>query len=962
MHDRDEYLSCSGFIFCIIIINFEHHKFAFWLKLLYTVYNKKGEAKWIVMKLFVKPSLPAAFLAGKTNKENPDEWLPLWMHLIDTAGIMGNLIDYWLPESAKDFITESIPKEKLKAVAAFIGLTHDLGKSTAVFQSKICTQLPEIKNKLSEWDFGLANITRFEDGKMTPHALAGYSILLKYGCPKEIGTVIGAHHGKPTDNNVDPETQIEVFYPNYFGIGGDREKQKKQKKVWEGIWKEYLDYALKVSGIGRVEDIPLPSVPCQVILSGLLIMADWIASNTYYFPLIPVDECGSAEVYPARITDAWDKLSLTENWAPLCFAMDHSSFYQRFGFYVNEVQNLMLEAVLSSSRPGVYILEARMGSGKTEAALAAAEVLAARFGAGGLFFALPTQATANGIFGRLESWALEQAENDCAVHGIRLAHGMAEMNDQYSSLFHGTAYLQDEEGAAGLVVHPWFTGKKQALLSDFVIGTVDQLLMAALRQKFVMLRHLGLAGKVVIIDECHAYDAYMNQYLDRALTWLGEYKVPVVLLSATLPEKRRAELIEAYLDGKVSCEVPEWRTNRGYPLLTWTDGNEIKQATVPGKEKNREVMIERCRDEDMEHILSRELQGGGCAGIIVNTVARAQNIAFQLRKALPDCRIIVFHSRFVAMDRAEIEKELQALLGKTSTSEQRDGLIVIGTQVLEQSLDIDFDVMITDLCPMDLLLQRIGRLQRHGWRRRPKELSAAKCYVLGAMQEALEPGAKEVYGEWLLLHTRDLLRKTLVLPEDIPNLVQEAYREREEDKNCSKQYKEAWKEFNKKREAKEKNAEEYRLMGPIHSKYITTMDDMLNTPKDAENGEAAVRDGVSALEVLVMMLRNDGTVHFLPWIDQGEEIPMDRVPDQDICRKIARQRLRLPAMFSYRAREIISQLETNGGFLREWYNSGLLKGELFLLLGEDLKCNLCGANLFYSREFGLQYEKEGNKP
>src|SRR5699024_7001192 len=131
---------------------------------------------------------------------------------------------------------------------------------------------------------------------------------------------------------------------------------------------------------------------------------------------------------------------------------------------------------------------------------------------------------------------------------------------------------------------------KQALLADFVIGTVDQLLMAALKQRHVMLRHLGLAGKVVVVDECHAYDTYMNQYLDRALSWLGKYHVPVILLSATLPAKRRAELVESYL-GHSTKEVSDWKTSAAYPLLTWTDGETVCQEQLPLGAKRQEVYI-----------------------------------------------------------------------------------------------------------------------------------------------------------------------------------------------------------------------------------------------------------------------------------------------------------------------------------------------------------------------------------
>ena len=165
---------------------------------------------------------------------------------------------------------------------------------------------------------------------------------------------------------------------------------------------------------------------------------------------------------------------------------------------------------------------------------------------------------------------------------IQLAHGMAELNENYLRLQGGRVQLEEDAPEEHQVqVHQWFRGSKQALLANFVIGTVDQLLMAALCQKHVMLRHLGLAGKVVIVDECHAYDAYMNRYLDRALEWLGWYRVPVILLSATLPARRRAELIEAYQQKRRPGPDAPWKTSCGYPLLTWTDGAEVKQTVIP---------------------------------------------------------------------------------------------------------------------------------------------------------------------------------------------------------------------------------------------------------------------------------------------------------------------------------------------------------------------------------------------
>ncbi len=246
------------------------------------------------------------------------------------------------------------------------------------------------------------------------------------------------------------------------------------------------------------------------------------------------------------------------------------------------------------------------------------------------------------------------------------------------------------------MVHQWFRGNKQGLLADFVIGTVDQLLMAALQKKHVMLRHLGLAGKVVVIDECHAYDAYMNCYLDRALTWLGRYKVPVILLSATLPAKRRVELVRAYLNGRTAPDGP-WQTCRGYPLLTWTDGKRVEQTTIPLEAEPRRVETFPLTEEQLTDTLRSALREGGCAGVIVNTVKKAQAIAARLRAELPEYEVVVFHAQFLMPDRAAKEEALMKRIGKHSTPEQRDKLIVVGTQVLEQSLDIDLDFLVTEL-------------------------------------------------------------------------------------------------------------------------------------------------------------------------------------------------------------------------------------------------------------------------
>ena len=420
--------------------------------------------------------------AGKTDPDNSSLWLPLWMHLRDTAGIMRFLVQQWLPESVRRNL--DLDEELLTRTVVFLGWVHDIGKITLAFAGPIMSLLPEAKQRLEE-DTELRWNER--EKKFSHHALAGEAILRELGCPEGLASVVGAHHGKPQEaNNVLDQLEDGVYETNYWSKG--------RKTFWWSCWQELFDHALQESGFSDVKELPELSVPTELLLTGLLIMADWIASNPRYFPLIPVEELGDESLYPARVERAWQKFAPTLPWEVQEAAADPAEFRERFGFLPNEVQQAMLEAVNNAQEPGIFILEAQMGVGKTEAALAAAEVLAQRCGEGGIFFGLPTQATANGIFRRLLNWA--QKQSDGLEHSIRLAHGMAQLNADYLKLQQEPVPVEDDadDPEERVMVHQWFQGSKQALLANFVIGTVDQLLMAALQQKHVMLRPGGQGG------------------------------------------------------------------------------------------------------------------------------------------------------------------------------------------------------------------------------------------------------------------------------------------------------------------------------------------------------------------------------------------------------------------------------------------------------------------------------------
>lgn len=878
-------------------------------------------------------------------------WMPFYMHLMDTAGVMEQLVSHWLPLHIIETITEENSEIELNQLCKFLALVHDIGKATPVFQAKICDRSEYLKERLTASGLDIQPFLTFIDRSKTPHAFSGEAILLRKGCPEGIAAIVGAHHGVPYSDVADPEDLMEYYEENFYG---NRGKSDIQGQKWSGIWENWIEIALSYSGYQNLDELPEINVPVQMILSGLLMMADWIASNTDYASLISLEENGEEIKYPERVDQIWKRLNLPDQWMPCCWFMDDDIFRQKYGFMPNEMQRQIIQVAEEAPAPGIYVLEAQMGVGKTEAALSAAEILASKWHCEGIFFGLPTQATANGIFPRLKSWAEAEGQSEEIRIGIRLAHGMSMLHKGYRELFHGQAFQNEDDNTGGLVVHSWFEGRKQALLSSFVIGTVDQLLMAALKQKHVMLRHLGLSGKVVIIDECHAYDAYMSCYLERALEWLGIYKVPVILLSATLPTKRRVKLIEAYLGGKFSDAENGWRENNVYPLLTYTFGNEVRQREIPVDTPRKQIQIVRNKEEEIIDILKDRLSEGGSVGVVVNTVLQAQETARKIRQELPKYSVLLVHARFTMADRQKIEEELQTRLGKKSIPEARN-LIVVGTQILEQSLDIDFDFLITQLAPMDLLLQRIGRLHRHVNRKRPERLGDPVCVVCKGKEK--DTGSRQIYGDWLLMRTEELLPDKIVLPDDISPLVQETYREMRKDESMYS----LWEEHENNQKSKESRAKNHRL--PEGKQLEETIHGILNHDiRDRESDALArVRDGESVISVLVMVDLEDETAGFVPWQSHGEKIPVNHMPSEEECRKILLQRVQLPRVLSvYRYNECVAELEKrNLEYLGEWQHAKRLSGELILLLSSELTTELCGFRLSYDERYGLTYRKEG---
>ena len=685
---------------------------------------------------------------------------------------------------------------------------------------------------------GIKDLELTDRGK-TPHAYAGEVICRLAGINRGIASIIGAHHGVPMKENYSLTSFVEAYTANFYQ---EEKEDSPICKKWKATQEELLSWALESCGYKNVEELPRCPKPTQLLLSGLLIMADWIASNEDYFPLFTLQNEDSQELCGAiakqedkakqeiqkhdRVESAWLKWTQNQTWEAKQLFDANQSYQSSFHFMPRDFQEKVFTEIAVAEDIGLVILEAPMGCGKTEAALMTAEQLAGKQQCAGVFFGLPTQASSNGIFPRVESWVDSLGQENQEKLSLRLSHGKAALNEEFQSLSRNCSegINPDGEKTKYVYVNEWFSGRKKAMLDDFIVGTVDHLLLMALKQKHLMLRHLGFSKKVVIIDEVHAYDAYMGQYLYMVLQWLGAYKVPTIILSATLPIERRKDLMKYYLKGRGIKEKDignfDFLKTESYPLLTFSKGSEVESFSDFQEEKEKKVTLYQLDEENLVDTVKSLSKNGAVIGIIVNTVGRAQRITKDLLEAFPE-EVHLLHSRFIDTDRIKKEKELLKKIGKNAERPKR--FIVVGTQVIEQSLDIDFDLMISDLCPVDLLIQRIGRLHRHKIER-PKEHSEAKLYLMGTSENLdFETGAKRVYGDYLLIKTQCALGNSISIPKDISPLVQEVYGDKDPSlaPELLKKYEESKKKQNETLDKQKRKAEGFRLDKPKWSVQMT---------------------------------------------------------------------------------------------------------------------------------------------
>lgn len=708
---------------------------------------------------------------AKTNQAI-GSWHPLALHMLDVAVVV-DVILVREPESTRQKLAAclGLPWEQARPWIQVVTACHDLGKACPGFQIKwdpARTLIDAMGLKLRP------NVdTAINHAFVSQLVLA--DLLIELGWAEDLAELVadavGCHHGERAS-----PSKLEDLRGNAKSLGGNDWDEARQSLF------DSLKNALDAEAIPTKATL---SGPEFMLLAGLTSFADWIGSNDEWFPFGTPGDCEDLAAWIEMRRGNAERALDAIGWSYRVPLMDsEKSFADVFGFAPRPLQDAVAKAVSTATGPCILLVEAPMGEGKTEAAFYAHLELQRRLGHRGLYVALPTKATGNAMFAR----SLEFLKG---FHGdrhldLQLLHGGTLLNDSFQDL--RLRGIHAEGGDGSIQAGEWFTHKKRALLSEYGVGTVDQALMPILPVRHNFVRLWGLANRVVVFDEIHAYDAYTGTLLVHLLRWLLALESSVILLSATLPPSFRDKLAEIVGSG---IPVPEV----AYPRLSIFKPGTVEQiAFQADPARRREIRLEgispnleRIRDE-----LLLRTENGGLALALVNTVQRAQDLYRLFPSSETICNgenavgckledgteVYLFHARFPA-DKRQVREDLAlALFGKNGFREGKK--ILIATQVAEQSLDLDFDVLITDLAPIDLVLQRAGRLWRHARPVRP--ISSPTLLVAGLDgQDPPDLGKplwwNAVYREDVLLRTWALLkqRDSLILPDDIDEMVKAVY-------------------------------------------------------------------------------------------------------------------------------------------------------------------------------------------
>jgi CRISPR-associated endonuclease/helicase Cas3 len=711
-------------------------------------------------------------LWGKLGRDGSG-WYPLEAHLADTAASALALWDFWFAPNLRQLFSELLgeqPRERF----AFIAAAHDIGKANPLFQTQTerVDDVPEIldhhQQELKTRGYAIPSLLAVGQVRSS-NAGPRHEVFTRFlmdgaGYPEWVGAALGGHHGQ---------------YPVADGDIGSKANGKAHQALCAGQWslhsREILNELRDALGLhGDIPRLATNLVPAVVAVTGAVALADWLASD-------------ENAVESGR--EIWDKTKPLAGYLSSQFrwfsqhlqgtlgrsSTPDGSFADLFGF---ASPNGTQQAVINAGDSPLVIVMSPMGEGKTEAALARHQTLDR-----GLFFGLPTMATADAMFNRVRrfySGSDRQAGS--------LSHSRGFLNSYYelgeiSPL--GSAGSDDQ----GLGPAAWFRGRHRGLLAPVTVGTCDQALAASLPHKWVAMRLLGLANKHVVLDEVHSYDPYQDELLCTLLRWFGVCDTPVTLLSATLPRVRVDRYLEAWGAGHYRFDGTIVRVDGlEYPAVISANvgpGARTSVASAPIMNvRNRSIAIHSVSTPSERGASASELarialvdwSPGLSTAVIANTVTACIKSAQEIAET--GAQTLVVHSRMTARMRRTVEQEVTSRFGRGGPG----GGIVIATQILESSLDVDFDRMVTELAPAPSLLQRSGRIWRHStfegraWvhpELREANRPVVPCLTVIHPEGQIKRGSALPYTVAELERTRTNLlgRENWVIPDDLQALV-----------------------------------------------------------------------------------------------------------------------------------------------------------------------------------------------
>ncbi|WP_422646903.1 CRISPR-associated helicase Cas3' [Actinoalloteichus caeruleus] len=759
--------------------------------------------------------------AGKGDKLDP---YPLLFHLIDTAAVARRLLPVLLgPQARAELVRGLAPLGDPETWVAVLCGLHDLGKYSPAFQAlQRELAIARFAGFPVERYFSSINRHRRQLGRTDlPHgqitALHLRRLLTEWGAHAEtasvLAAVLGGHHGVQPDSASMGQSAVTLRQH-----GGE-------------TWRRWRDaFVVDFLGLHGLA-IPAPdqwgqvrlSWTAAVTLAGLTSVSDWIASDKRGFPTANA-RISPKEYVHGKVAELADQAVRSLRWTPWRPPSD-TRFHRLFPpdrreaggvVAVRPVQQAVEQTLQGKDRPGVLVVEAPTGEGKTKAATQAVATLINQVGAAlregsvdvghrlsGFYWGMPSRATSDQVFREL---AALLADLDPELR-LRLLHGSADLSLAAMGLrerstadaLNPTEVGDGVERETSAESREWFT-RKRGTSAPLAVGTGDQALLAAIRSRHVFVRLTGLSGKVVVIDEVHGYDVHMTGLLGRLMMWLGALGTPVVLLSATLPHRQKDLLVRSWLAGRTGEAVTRIRPlsqSTAYPLVTWVEAapaevREFRECGLSPLNRARRVRLTRFPEVEkwrLDVAALLDLVGdGGCVAVIHNLVRRVEDTARRLRavvEQLPEAErpeVIEITGTLTTKERAVTEQRLRDLVGPGGT---RRPCVVIGTSVLQEGLDLSFDHIVSDLAPVDALIQRAGRIQRHGDIELPERLLLPTLHLTGVAETGrgprYPPYTTLVYPEHLLQRTWALIgdRSWLASPDDVRDLVDRVYGEPE---------------------------------------------------------------------------------------------------------------------------------------------------------------------------------------